>query len=120
MTKDEEVKSYRVMPGEELQINTGPGGHNQKMGRLRSRYVVTEFAAAKGWGCWIHISCELHPPEWVARIMRTDEERHYKEREHQGRSGGAEYGCSSHRFAVLPRMMYGKTLYSTTRQAGWS
>ena len=73
--KDEQVKSYRVMPGEALQIYAGPGGRNQKMGHLRSKDVVTEFAASKGWGCWIRISCELHPAEWVARIVRIDADR---------------------------------------------
>ena len=49
-----------------------PGIRNEKMGHIRSADVVTEFAATTGWGCWIRISCELHPAEQVARVMRID------------------------------------------------
>ena len=67
--KDIYVKRYRVIPGAELQVHAGPGIRNEVMGYIRSKDVVTEFAATQGWGCWIRINCGLHPPEWVARIV---------------------------------------------------
>ena len=68
------MKRYRVIPGAELQVHARPGIRNEKMGHIHSKDVVTEFAATKGWSCWIRINCGLHPPEWVARIVATNKD----------------------------------------------
>ena len=65
------VKSYRVVVDVNwVQIYTGPGAENEKLGRLYPREKVTEFAAV---GCWIRITCGLHnPQEWVClRSLRA-------------------------------------------------